>query len=797
MATDTITAVEPWHSRNVPVTPMPPQSASKPVENGSAANRPKPTRRERLVDLLTPEQRAVNRRLMEAPSHEAVGNDETGSELRQLSVDLAVMEKSLREKSTTIKSLSQQLERASGEKESAVSELFLQIKNRDADTERIGAFIAGYEALLAKRDQEYSDIERELEKVRRESSTRLKTLESGLAAEARRKRGSDEAAEMATASMADQVRRWQKRMSAQSAEHAKQLASLQREADEARQQWANRTRMQAASESLQSENLRTAEERCEELTRRMNEAMTRVTETDAALRQLQRDRAADLSRTEIEVNVLRAQLESSVTKNSELGIRFAEVVAENEILKSEVGDAESFVDEVSGTSERLRSELEMTKRLLELSEREAFRWRAEAQRGRVDATSLSARSQWSATESDAWQREAFRWRAKALRHQADALTILARKQKESFESNVWEAEAFRFHSAWVQACEVADGLQLDVDSLDELSARQAESHANQMDDLHVRMTGDHDNLKLALGETESATDQLRDRSEQLQRLQGVLAQCRGELAESSRAHQAAVNDLEAKSAELERLASQFESVRSSAGASQADLVTLRTDLATAKADLLARENELTIIRSDYLAKQSECESACTDIDSLRMELSRTQTELTENWKLSESVTDRLQRQEATLERMQEQERRLIEIQNSEFLSFQNRINELQNTVEELTEELDQQRQQRSETASEAGQLQIQRDDLIEQMQLLREQSDAQAKDLAQLAQVAASAQSSQTETARLRARLSAGQARGKLLIEHYRSRLKAAGEQLDRCQQELRRLRNATARRAA
>ncbi len=135
-------------------------------------------------------------------------------------------------------------------------------------------------------------------------------------------------------------------------------------------------------------------------------------------------------------------------------------------------------------------------------------------------------------------------------------------------------------------------------------------------------------------------------------------------------------------------------------------------------------------------------------------LATTREELSQAWKLSQTATDHLQRHEATLLKMQDQERRLIEIQASEFDSFQNRIHELQLTIDELSGSLDDERERRGLLESENQRLQNdhrqrlaflheQRDDLVEQIHLSSERIIAQQAELARLSAVASEAEERQ------------------------------------------------------
>ncbi|MGB7325423.1 MAG: hypothetical protein WBD31_11185, partial [Rubripirellula sp.] len=575
-----------------------------------------------------------------------------------------------------------------------------------------------------------------------------------------------------------------------------------------------------------------------------------------------RNHRADRSHQKIETDSLHAQLDIAKSKCRDLTNRLAESAAETTLIESQLEQTKRDNEQ---ENRQLNDELSRTQILLDRFEAEAYRHRwamqqtelalasrdlslsisqsalatshaarcesqsalAASQSECSEAVSALAASRAACTESQlalTASNEALAETETSLSeataaHQATQGKLQALTQKwmlADYQSQTWETEAYRLNSICHFSSQQIDRLTIDIDCLDEITSRECEMSQTEIRDLQDSLAESDLRLQASRSEFEStfesalgtANDELREAADQVQRLEVSLHQCRQELAQACHDHQTTINQRDAKSTELEQLKANLHAIRGAAGASQTDLAATTNALATCRMELSAKEGQLSITRAELEAKHAECVKLLNEASATNSELTQAQEELAQAWKLSQAATDQLQRQESTLAKMQDQERRLIEIQNSEFVSFQTRIDELQVAAEELTTTLEDERDQRAKAEQEAQRLQQeqdhraaflheQRDDLIEQIRLLREHSDAQEADLEQLRIAAADADTSRSETAKLRARLSAGTARGKLLIEHYRRRLKAAGEQLDRCQREIAELRSSQSRRAA
>ncbi|TWU51136.1 coiled-coil domain-containing protein [Rubripirellula reticaptiva] len=632
--------------------------------------------------------------------------------------------------------------------------------------------------------------------------------------------------------------------------------------DQREQYWADCARDWDEREFELHEQAEIARQRSDELAEELRLAQRELANAIDVLATSDRNHRADLSHLKIATDSLHAQLDIAKSKCGDLTARLAESVAERVRIESQIEQSKLKNER---ENRQLKNELGQTQNLLDRFEAEAYRHRwamqqtqyelssrdvslsisqsalAASHSARCESQSALAVSQTECAEARsalAASRAACSKSQLALAASKEAQakteasvseSILAHQETKEklqtlttkwmlaeYQSQSWETEAYRLNSIRHFSSQEIDRLTIDIASLDEIASRECEASQFEIRGLQEILAESDTKLQASRNEfetilestRETASDGLREAADQVRRLEVSLHQCRQELAQVCRDHQTTINQRDAKSTELEQLKANLHAIRGAAGASQTDLAATANALATCRMELSAKEGQLSITRAELEAKHAECVKLLNEASATNSELTQTQDELAQAWKLSQSATDQLQRQESTLAKMQDQERRLIEIQNSEFASFQTRIDELQVAAEELTMTLEDEREHRVKAEQEAQRLQQeqdhraaflheQRDDLIEQIRLLREHSDIQQADLEQLRVAAADADASRSETARLRARLSAGTARGKLLIEHYRRRLKAAGEQLDRCQREIEELRSSQSRRAA
>ncbi len=326
----------------------------------------------------------------------------------------------------------------------------------------------------------------------------------------------------------------------------------------------------------------------------------------------------------------------------------------------------------------------------------------------------------------------------------------------------WEREAYRQRAGR----ESNHRKLVDLQTLSEQQSCREEKSSLEIDDLQRSLSESHELLLLVTSEADQTGEELRASSDLADRLQSSLDQCRVELVGLSRDCQTAINESDDRLRVCEQL---------------------RRSLAQTQENLDFAQRELSIARAEYA-------------DALVR---------------SESVTDQLHRSEVTVLQMSDHEKRSVEVQESQRKSFQARVDELeqftggmQNTIDELTDALDQERNQRvvnedgfrqanAEQARHLAKLTKHRNDLLSELVQIRDQRESLIGELERLRAVVEKSETRDLEIAKLKAQLCAGKARGTLLIQRYRDRIKVLESRLQRYHQETQGLNPSLPRRAA
>lgn len=213
----------------------------------------------------------------------------------------------------------------------------------------------------------------------------------------------------------------------------------------------------------------------------------------------------------------------------------------------------------------------------------------------------------------------------------------------------------------------------------------------------------------------------------------------------------------------------------------------------------SRDHQATVVMLEREKEENQ---------SLHRSLEKTHQEVAEAWSVSQLATDRMQRHEAALRKMHEQEQRLIEVHQSQLSSMQREIDQrdaaietMQSTIDNLHASVNEEHQNRvrveRETAeaieAQSSQLQFlasQREQLLRESDEYQRRMTEQIHDIETLKAVIHETETARTETAKLKAQLSAGRARGTLLIQQYRDKLKTAEQTIARYRDQLETLRS-------
>ncbi len=164
----------------------------------------------------------------------------------------------------------------------------------------------------------------------------------------------------------------------------------------------------------------------------------------------------------------------------------------------------------------------------------------------------------------------------------------------------------------------------------------------------------------------------------------------------------------------------------------------------------SRDHQAAIVMVEHRADENQ---------SLHRRLEATEQRMAEAWTIAELATDKLHRHEATLEKLRDQEQRLVDVHQSQLASLHAEVNAREVDVEDLQSTID---------------------DLNASLQ-----TESAERELIR------------TESARLKAQLSAGRACGSLLIQQYQAKLQAAEETIAFYRNQLQRMGIAPQRRAA
>ncbi|QDT04714.1 Chromosome partition protein Smc [Rubripirellula lacrimiformis] len=759
-------------------------AANRAIAGGSAKqsgstkpNQAVKIRRDKLQDLLTPQQHAANRILSE------VGGG-CESELQRLGHDIRTLEASLRESSTQSQQLTVQLDAASAQRDLLHSQLSEHQSLRETESERYRAYVVGYEKHLAEQETQIQSLNSQVQSIRDRAQKHTADLIEGHAQELRTLRGAHEAAEIAAAARADQFRRWQRDAECRSKAAEHQIAELKHQAVTDRAAW------NAQRSDLEQQNRTLADQLAE----------TKTNAEDAS-RQMDRIRSqsnADLAESRIKTNVLKARLESSETTIAALKIEI-----ERSKQNAEAGRAHAADDSL-----RQSHTIRCLQTLLDNVDREAHRFHAASVLGDRLAKQQTGALEESLRALSVWKNTAYRTQSISQNQSQELQRVHGRLNELAMNHDglvqVLERQDFDLHEAGLAVTE----LRRECHSL----SKEIVRHETESNRLAQAVSDAEINAKRAETDLDNVADEVRAKDDELIRVRATLAQCRSELAQASKQHQTSENELNDKRIEVQGLADAKDAAIQLAESTQADLAAASAHLVSVKQELIQTRQELAeswklsqeatdrLQRSEAtLAKLQDQERRLIEVQESQYEtfqtrinqLQTTIDDVTTSWEQEREL--RLAAQQETTEATAIAAQRSIESQQARDSEFQTRIDALQTTIDELTGSLEHERGQRASAENETRRVtktQEQREavllmecsELAEHLRVLREQHEDQQRKLESLTEIAAEAETSKTETARLKARLSAGTARGKLLIQQYKTRIEAAERRLAVCE---------------